>query len=454
MPQALSGVTFTAPVSSTPYWLAKGSNPFAGYPWRDQPSARLLETADTVVIGAGFTGASVAYFWARRAALGKTLVILEMNDPATGASGRNAGTVVMGRHFGLVHRKLLNYWRQKRPGSTEAELDLQARRFAAAYVAAACKNADLIERTIAEEHFDCDYHREGWVQVQEADQQAWLDESVRLAAEAGATDWTRISSAEVQAKCGLHTEFNAGYSRGAATFDPARWVWSLLSVAVRAPQVELFSRTRVLRVISAGPHYEVVTTRGTIRAAHVVNATESYTPRLHHQFHGLIKPIQSQAAFATGGPPSIKPHVAISSGTGFYDRHPTGVLFGSDETPVPDRCAGQNRPSRFITRFVLGEIRQRFGPFSAALTHEWSGTVGFTPDEYPVIGLIDGRGQYIIGGMCGSGTGVSFNAGRCLVNRILGQKDEPDDYPPEFFAPSRLLDPRNHPWPTAGPIYL
>lgn len=46
-----------------------------------------------------------------------------------------------------------------------------------------------------------------------------------------------------------------------------------------------------------------------------------------------------------------------------------------------------------------------------------------------------------------SGTGVSFNAARCLVNRILELIDEPDDYPPEYFAPTRLLDPKHHTWP-------
>ena len=49
--------------------------------------------------------------------------------------------------------------------------------------------------------------------------------------------------------------------------------------------------------------------------------------------------------------------------------------------------------------------------------------------------------------MCGSGSAVSFNAGRCIVNRILGLADEPDDYPETYFAPSRLLDPQGHRWP-------
>ena len=53
----------------------------------------------------------------------------------------------------------------------------------------------------------------------------------------------------------------------------------------------------------------------------------------------------------------------------------------------------------------------------------------------------------MIGGMAGSGSGVAFNAARCVVNRILGLTDQPDDYPPQYFAPSRLLDPDKHNWP-------
>ena len=63
------------------------------------------------------------------------------------------------------------------------------------------------------------------------------------------------------------------------------------------------------------------------------------------------------------------------------------------------------------------------------------------------MGSIDGEGRWIVAGMCGSGSGVSFNGARCIVNRILELDDEPDDYPEPYFAPSRLLDPSNHNWP-------
>lgn len=128
-----------------------------------------------------------------------------------------------------------------------------------------------------------------------------------------------------------------------------------------------------------------------------------------------------------------------------------GQVTGGEKGTDRRICAGGRRQ-----RLSLG----RQGRFTGAwiepvaeigigggVTHEWSGTVSYTPDEYPIVGLMDGHRQYIIGGMAGSGTGVSFNAARCVVNRILGFTDEPDDYPPEYFAPTRLLDPQHHTWP-------
>jgi hypothetical protein len=115
-------------------------------------------------------------------------------------------------------------------------------------------------------------------------------------------------------------------------------------------------------------------------------------------------------------------------------------------TRVPDGEAGVNQPSRFITAFVLGELRRYFGLSRVRVTNEWSGAVNYTPDEFPIVGVMDGHRQYIIAGMAGSGTAVSFNGGRCIVNRIE-RTAEADDYPAEYFSPTRLLNPRHHSWP-------
>ena len=143
----------------------------------------------------------------------------------------------------------------------------------------------------------------------------------------------------------------------------------------------------------------------------------------------------------------MKPAVGLSAGVAFFGRTENGVLFGSDGTLIPYDQAGRNRPSRFITKFLIGEVNRYFGQSDMRVTREWSCTAGFTKDEFPIVGLLDEKRQYIIGGMCGSGSAVHFNGARHVVHQILGM-DGPDDYPAEYFAPSRVIDPANHPWPS------
>lgn len=444
IPNALTSVSFAEEVSRTPIWLAEG-NPLADHPWKEDPEARLPEEVGVVVIGAGMTGASCAYHWAKSGGTEK-MAVLEMEDPAWGASGRNEGLVVMGRYFAMVRDTVRPYLERVRGDLSEDQRGKLAEQFAAAYARSAYRNADLIEQTIEEEGFACDYARNGWIQAREEVDQLALEESIEIGRSVGFDDWTSLSPEEVWEKGGMRVEAPAGFSRGAASFHPARWVWCLLEKALESPNVQLFTHTRVLEVKEDGEQYLLRTERGAIRTRFVINAVEAHTSALHPQYGEFIHPVQTQAAFGTGGPENMKPHIGLSGKRGFFGGHGEGAMVGSDASRIPPQRANCNNPSRFITKFLMGELHKYFGRSRLHVTHEWSGTPGFTADEFPVVGLLDGKRQYAIGGMCGSGTGVSFNAARHVVQQVLGI-DGPDDYPAGYFAPSRLLDPQNHPWP-------
>jgi len=448
IPDAMRTMTASGSVSRTPYWLG-GGNPLAGHPWNTQADAELPSDCRVVVIGAGFTGAALAYHWSKLSGSEHgRLVVVEMDDPASGASGRNGGEVVMGRYFAMVYRKMRLFFARTRPELSPELVDESARQFADVYSRAAYANAEGVARTIEEEAFDCDYRRNGWVCAKDADEQQELDEAVNLGAEAGWDDWKRVSAEDASRRSEARVSLPAAFSQGAASFHPAKWVWSLLNRALERGPVDLFTRTRVSEVKRHGSGYRVDTDRGMIQTRHVVYATESYTANLLKSFKGVLQARQTQGAYAAPlDTPINADRATLSTSTGYVIAHDGGLVFGSDETPVADRNAGCNRPSRFITCYLLGEIRRCFGPLRLKISHEWSATAGFTPDEYPIVGSIDGHGQHIIAGMCGSGTAVSFNAARCIVNRLLGLESETDDYPEAYFAPSRVLDPKNHPWP-------
>ncbi len=448
IPDALITVDIDRNISHIPSWLC-ATNPLKNYPWCDHRDQKIPETVDTVVIGAGMTGAACAYHWSKKASAGRKMVLLEMDDAASGSSGRNEGLIVMGRYYYMMYKNMLNNLTNIRADLTNTQRDKLAHKFASVYVSAAYHNGELVSETIKKENIDCGYERNGWVQAKDNEkEEQFLDETVEMGNKAGFLDWRRIEAEDVRKLTGMKTEHAAGFSVGAASCHPAKYVWGLLQIAIKADNVDFYSNTKVTEVQDCGAHYIVHTNRGLIRTNNVVNATEAYSCLLHKQFKGKLFAVQTQAATGEGGPVDIVPNRGISGTRAFFGKHGSAVIIGSDATRIPDKEIGRIQPSRFLTKYLCAEMKRLYGKFSYHIKNEWSGSVGFTADEYPVVGVIDGKKQYIIGGMCGSGSGVSFNAARCICNRILNICNEQDDYPEEFFSPTRILDPDNHKWPT------
>lgn len=439
IPDALTWVQFNNPVSRTPVWL-RDKNPLENHPWEGNPNVKLPDKAQVVVIGAGFAGAGAAYHWSKHG--DSRMVILEMNEAASGSGGRNAGVVTMGRYYYYVHSTVLKNLERTRPELNEAERISIAHEFAKPYVTAGIKSNQMIEDTVKTEGIECDYIKKGWVWATDEKNQGKPLAAQRMGEETGFTDWIRISPEEAMKKAGIKTAYDAGHSQGTANWNPAKWIWGLLQIAIQSPNVEFYSQTKVNAVKDIGDFYEIHTDRGTIQAKYVLNATESHTATLFKEFHNILNVGQTQAAYGLSDNGTMQQGVAISSPEMFFSRTKDGILFGSDMSKVPDHEAGLNQPSRFITNYVSAFLKTLFGITRIRVTNEWSGTVGMTPDEFPLIGLQDNKRLYIVGGMAGSGSGVSFLATQFIVFKIL-DIDCPDYYPEKYFSPKRFFKGRS-----------
>ena len=445
IPDSHSWVTLDKKPSRTPYWLT-APNPLQNHPWRTAPETSLPESATVVVVGAGFGGAAVAYHWSKQAS--QSLLVLERDEAASGAAGRNAGFLVTAGghlHGYYVYHRVIRYLAQRRPQMSSRERTELAVKFADVYVKALEASYEMIKATIQSEGIECDYAQKGWLFFAEPFDRKELEAALALARRCGWSDFVRRTSAQVRERSGVNTSLEGAESLGSATWHPAKWVWGILGVALRNPNVQLFTHTTVQRVERDGDFYRVHTDRGTIRSRHVVNATESHTPAVFKNFLApfpdLIIPHRSQAIHSEGGPDSMKPQVAVSGPLGFYSRIAQGgMVFGSDSTPVAPEQAGLNQPSRFITRFQCTEIGKYWGLAPLRVTHEWTGTTSTTPDKYPVIGLMDGHGLFILGGFAGAGSAASFNAGQTIVFQILRKASQSNYHPEEYFSPMRFID--------------
>ena len=379
IPNANDRIRFKNPVSRTPVWL-KDKNPLENHPWKDSSDLKFPDRAEVVVIGAGFAGAGAAFHWSKHGV--DKMVILEMNEAASGSGGRNAGVVTMGRYYYYVHSTVLKNLEKSRPDLSKEKRVAYAHEFARPYVIAGVKSNQMIEQSIKDEGIECDYVKKGWVWTTDDEGKDKPLAAQRMGEETGFTDWISISKEEAMEKAGIKTNNNAGHSRGTANWHPAKWIWGLFQLALKSPYVELYTRTKVNAVKDAGDHYAIHTNRGMIKARYVINATESHTPSLFKEFHNILKAGQTQAAFGNSNGGTMQQGVAISTPQMFFSRTKDGILLGSDMSVVPDDEAGSNQPSRFITKYVAAFLKPFFSIKDIQVTNEWSGTVGMTPMNF------------------------------------------------------------------------
>ncbi len=235
--------------------------------WTDRPDAPApappLEgdaEADLCVVGGGFTGLWAALLACEQGADPASVVVLEGERVAFGASGRNGGFVAASLTHGLANGA--SRW----PG----EIDRLERLGA--------ENLAGIEATLARESVACAWERTGELDVAVA---PWQVEDLRAGAALARRHGHAVELLDgeaVRARVRSPT-FLAGRldPEGVALCDPARLAWGLRA-ALQRRGVRVHERTRATALTRAGAGVAVRTAAGTVRARRVVLATSAFPP--------------------------------------------------------------------------------------------------------------------------------------------------------------------------------
>lgn len=114
-----------------------------------------------------------------------------------------------------------------------------------------------------------------------------------------------------------------------------------------------------------------------------------------------------------------------------------GRLNGEEETE--EGIVSERVRRRLVRRL---ELHLNLKPGEYRITHEWTGMMGFTPDELPMAGLWKDN-VYVLGGFSGHGLVGSVLAAKCIAKLIMGVPDEPekDISLPEEWNPNRVAEP-------------
>jgi gamma-glutamylputrescine oxidase len=370
--------------------------------------------ADIIIIGGGFTGLSSAYHLSRRFP-DKKIVLLEGACCGYGASGRNGGFCDAG------FSGLLGYVEAAGP-------ELGRKAFEASLF-----GIDQVKRMVAEHGVQCDFEQNGMLEAALDEQQAQQLDRHHATYKSLGLETTLVQGKELEAEV-RSPRYVAGlkFPYG-AILNPAKLARGMKPVIERAG-VEVWERTVVMRVTPGKVHH-VETEMGDISAPVLVLGLNGYAPKLGF-FRDRVLPLCSYviatAPLTAAQWESIgwRHRQGIADMRVLFDyQRPTAdgrIVIGGSAAPYfagDALSSGNYKPAvEAVTKSLFTTFPQLDG---LPIEHAWGGTMGFTMDFTPSVGVM-GEHQNIFYGVAYNGEGVAFSqtAGRIISELMAGEQSD------------------------------
>jgi len=218
------------------------------------------------------------------------------------------------------------------------------------------------------------------------------------------------------------------YTPHCAAIHPSRLARGLAE-AVRRHGVELHEGTAVTRIEPGA----LVTAAGTVRARHVIRATEGYTPQLPGE-HRTVIPVYSLMIATEPLPDEVWERIGLEARPTFGDlRHM--IIYGQRTADgrfafggrgAPYHLGSSIRPAYDRVPAVHAALRRTLAELFPVLadfkvTHAWGGPLGIPRDWCASVGLDPATGLGWAGGYVGDGVATTNLSGRTLADLVLGQ---------------------------------
>jgi glycine/D-amino acid oxidase-like deaminating enzyme len=372
------------------------------------PGARLA--CDVLVIGAGLAGTSAALALQAR---GVDVLVVERDGPGRGASGRNAGFVLLAHVFELPALR-------RRAGAEAV----------GALLALARRNHALLRERFAAA---ADHRSSGSLMLSMADDP---DEAAALEAAAALL---RESGAEVT--LGDPHPALRGFGRQLALREDGQLHPGRL-LAAMAGRVRRGVRGRVEAL--AGDRRARLEGGGEIRFSRALVATNAHVAELVPALRGVVTPERAQIlATEPLGARVLEPVAYANWGYDYFRQRDDGVLLvgGRRHLFAARESTAVAEPSDEVQR-ALDAYLEAHLPFArgARVTHRWAGTMGFSPDELPLMGPAPGfagDAVHVLAGFTGHGLGLAPVLGELWAEAATGRASEADRRSARLFDPAR-----------------
>lgn len=379
-----------------------------GLPEQRPPLPGNLEV-DVCIVGAGYTGMWTAYYL-KTLEPSLRIAVLEARFAGFGASGRNGGwvssAVTGGRgRYAISHGR-------------DAAIALQL---------ALNDTVDEVLRVLTDESIDADQRKGGELRVARNRAQLGRLQS-EAAAESGwpGTDLVTLDATGARRRIAIHGLTGAIWDPHCAKLNPAKLARGLAGVLDRLG-VRIFEDTRVEEILPG----RAVTAAGTVRAAHVIRATEGFTADLRGQ-HRTWLPMNSSMVITDPLQPATWAQIGWD---GYETLGDYAHVYMYAQRTADGRIAfgGRGVPYRFGSRVDsdgatqertianLATLLRAFFPAAAEvpIAHAWAGVLAVPRDWAATVGLDETTGLGWAGGYVGTGVAAANLAGRTLADLVL-----------------------------------
>jgi glycine/D-amino acid oxidase-like deaminating enzyme len=293
------------------------------------------------------------------------------------------------------------------------------------------QTVDEVGAAAAAEGIDCHWAKGGTVQLARSGVQ--LERARAEIAEArefgfGPEDLDLLDRDAATAIAAADGVLGGVYTPHCAAIHPSRLARGLAE-AVRRHGVALHESTPVSRIEPGA----LVTAAGTVRARHVIRATEGYTPQLPGE-HRTVIPVYSLMIATEPLPDAVWEHIGLAARPTFGDlRHM--IIYGQRTADgrfafggrgAPYHLGSSIRPAYDRVPAVHAALRRTLAELFPVLadfkvTHAWGGPLGIPRDWCASVGLDPATGLGWAGGYVGDGVATTNLAGRTLADLVLGQ---------------------------------
>ena len=394
-------------------------------PAPERPALAGEVTADVCIVGGGFTGISAALNLAEK---GYSVVLLEAERIAWGASGRNGGHV--GTGFASGQHKIESW-----VGKADAKKLWDF-----------CEEAkQIIRERVARHGISCDLK---WGYMHAAPKRRHLDElreEQAIWADYGYEDGVRlVEGEETRAHCDSPIYKGGLLDGGAGHIHPLNYCLGLAAAAEEAG-AKLHENSRVT-AIEEGAKVTVRTAAGSVRADFLLLACNAYLGGLMPEIRKKVMPVGTYIGATRPLPDDLAARLIpndIAVADSYFvlnyfqltaDRR---MQFGggvSYTTMMPPNLPGHMQ--RKMTQIFPQLAGQEF-------EFVWGGFVGITVERTPHLGRMGSHGNiYFAQGFSGQGVALTGMAGKVVAEAIAGQAERFDLFtklPHQTFPGGKLL---------------